>query len=43
MTQHPSHTLFVRRTFVRAAKRRDGSVCWTLSYVIRTQTVVIAP
>jgi hypothetical protein len=42
MTKHPSHALFVRRTFVRAAKRRDESVCWTMFYV-RTQTVVIAP
>jgi uncharacterized membrane protein len=43
MTMHPSHAQLARRTFVRAAVRRDVTVCWTLQYVIRTQTAVIAP
>ena len=43
MTLHSSHALIARRTFVRAAASRDESVCWTLMYVVRKQTVVIAP
>jgi hypothetical protein len=43
MTKHPSHAPIARRTFVRAAIRRDGYVCWTLKLTVRMQSVVIAP
>jgi hypothetical protein len=42
MTKHLSHALCVRRTFVRASVRHDSTACW-MQYVIRTQTVMIAP